>query len=280
MKRTNIKRVLIAVLLGSVLFCQPMSACADDFGTSIVGGHRAAYGAWPWIVGLIKADRNIMDGHFCGGSLISPSWVLTAAHCVENGMQPSQVDVVLGLTDLEDPEAGYERIPVKRIISHPGYNKVMVSNDIALLELDHASRQRIMKTLIDNDDQETLAGHGTMATVIGWGATDPNRKNFPRWLLQAEVPIVSQEVCERALPGEIDQTMVCAGYVAGGTDACSGDSGGPLVVADGQGGYAQTGVVSWGKSTCGKAGEYGVYSRVSANRDWVLYYVQPDRTGR
>ncbi len=268
------KYILSALLLCGLVASQPAAILANEFDTRVIGGERAAQGAWPWMAGLIDKNGSPFRSHFCGGSLISPTWVLTAAHCVEGESRPSDIHVVLGLTDLSAPEAGYERIPVLRIISHPGFEQDVGDNDIALLELSRASDQTPLAGLIDSGNQSTLAGPGRLATVIGWGSTDPRGDSSTRWLMQAEVPITSQDTCERAFPGEIDQTMLCAGYTQGGKDACSGDSGGPLVVPDGKGGYAQAGIVSWGAATCAKAGEYGVYSRVAANREWIAQYVK------
>lgn len=243
----------------------------------IIGGKAAAPGAWPWMAALVMRNIEPYNGQFCGGSLISPDWVLTAAHCVftynakgqMTNILNNNIDIVLGTNDLEAPQNQYERIPVDRIIPHPDYNQYTDDNDIALLKLSRPSVQSPLSCLTPIDEPE-LAPPGTEATLLGWGDTSlsPYFESFPNLLMQVNVPIVSNEVCNQAYPGEITENMICAGFEQGGKDSCQGDSGGPMVVRKGKEGYIQAGIVSWGYG-CALAGYYGVYTRVSKYTEWI-----------
>lgn len=250
--------------------------------SKIIGGTKAPYGAWPSTVALLNAEKiqKIESGstntpfdeanyqaQFCGATLISSRWVLTAAHCVVDGSTgrqstPSSIKALLGTSDLLD---GGIRNNIRRIVVHPSYDYKTGDADIALLELEYHSGVRTLPVSADD------APVGLLATVVGWGAKSQNGTNFPEELYEVELPIVSRSICEDIYgTTEFTQNMICAGYSQGGKDTCKSDSGGPLMAIQ-NGEYVQIGITSWGVG-CAKPRLYGVYTRLSRFKNWVDSY--------
>ncbi len=226
----------------------------------IVGGENARPGEFPWQVsiGFQRADGSIFS--FCGGSLIAPDWVLTAAHC---DVRPGE-KVIVERLDLRTDEG--EVIDIAEVKNHEGYNPQTNDSDIALLRLaSPASAQPI--GLIEADTN--LAGPENDLTVSGYGLLEEEGQASPT-LQKVTVPIISNIICQVKYDGtgvSITENMLCAG--SPGKDSCQGDSGGPGMVVDtGLGDFRLAGVVSFGIG-CARASFPGVYTRVSQFLDWI-----------
>nr|WP_223242572.1 serine protease [Streptomyces sp. CBMA123] len=236
----------------------------------VVGGATVSTADHPWIVALASRQQfgSGRSGQFCGGALVTPTKVVTAAHCFYDESK-GRVDrpglkVVVGRDDMRG-SAGRE-VAVQRVWIHPDYNFAANMNDVAVLTLADSQGSRPVVELVGQGESGPYAA-GTGAQVYGWGDTS-GRGDYSPVLREVDVPIVSDQTCAHAYPGGQDgkfdaRGMVCAGEEKGGKDACQGDSGGPLIVAG-----RLAGLVSWGTG-CAEAGHPGVYTRVSSVTDAV-----------
>ncbi|MEM7218486.1 MAG: trypsin-like serine protease [Pseudomonadota bacterium] len=259
------RRLAIATLLGSLLTVPAASAAdatEEEQQPRIVGGDVVTRTDRPWMSALLV--RGIADAaraQYCGASLISERWALTAAHCLI-GERPSGTDVLIGRRDLNARDG--ERIAARRFVRHPDYDPRLELNDIALIELARPSSLPPVGLATPGNAFENP---GRLAEVMGWGNLREGG-GFSPLLQGVKVPVVAHRVCDRAYGGIDEAAMVCAGFADGGKDSCQGDSGGPLFVPLSGSGYAQIGIVSFGQG-CARPGLPGVYTRVSNYYDWV-----------
>jgi secreted trypsin-like serine protease len=242
---------------------------------NIIGGAEAPIEAYPFMVAVGPS----FDGQFfqfCGGSLISDRWVVTAAHCTE-GFPIEFASVLVGTDNVSDGSG--QVLAVKALHIHPDYTltpaeptgepvSVLAGFDIALWELADpiALADSSLNTVEMLRAGTDLDATGTLATALGWGTSDRDSD----LLQQVHVPIFDQKACHDVYSDAINfETQICAGVPEGGIDACQGDSGGPLLVRsrDRQE-WRLSGITSYGNG-CALPGNPGVYARVSALSDWV-----------
>ncbi|XP_032304968.1 transmembrane protease serine 4 isoform X1 [Coturnix japonica] len=271
-------------LSGSVvsLLC---SSCGESVRTPrVLGGRPAAIETWPWQVSLRYRGE-----HICGGSIIDPLWILTAAHCFRNNPIIPSWRVKAGSDVLSGPAT----LAIEKVFLPEGTSTSPSNDDIALVKLQvplHMS-DSIKPICLPYFDENLEPG--TPLWVIGWGYTQENGEwdivsSLPCWgclgtppdvhillragklsetLQQAEVRLIDMQSCNlEAYHGKVTQKMLCAGLPEGGVDTCQGDSGGPLLYSNRH--WQVVGIVSWGFG-CGTPSTPGVYTSVRAYLNWI-----------
>nr|XP_034989966.1 hyaluronan-binding protein 2 isoform X2 [Zootoca vivipara] len=244
----------------------------------IYGGAKSTPGKHPWQASVQrKVSRGIYfpKGHFCGGVLIEPCWVLTAAHCVLTDAHT--LEVFLGKKDLRRKEHYEQKFDVEKLIIHGHYGEIedVPYNDIALLKLKPidghcAVETRYVKRVCLPD---STFPDDTECYISGWGETETGESSHQ--LLDARVKLISQVRCNArsAHNNRLDESMLCAGNLQRtSADTCQGDSGGPLTCVK-NGSYYVYGIVSWGEH-CGLRQKPGVYTHVIRFLNWIRTKIQ------
>lgn len=229
----------------------------------IVGGSSASLGDWPWQVSL-----HVQDVHICGGSIITPEWIVTAAHCVEEPLNsPRYWTAFAGILRQSSMFYGSGH-RVEKVIAHPNYDSKTKNNDVALLKL------QTPLTFNDRVKPVCLPNPGMMLEtrqpcwISGWGATYEKGKTSDM-LNAAMVYLIEPGRCNSKLvySNLVTPAMICAGHLEGSIDSCQGDSGGPLVTLKNEIWWL-IGDTSWG-SGCAKPNRPGVYGNMTVFTDWI-----------
>lgn len=242
---------------------------------------------YPWLVGLRAAKHS--SKYYCGGSIISPEFVITAGHCLFNQYTgqvflPTDITVIVGDHDqtshVDDVKGVTRQVDVKEIIPHQLFLAYRAYHDIGLIrlatKLDLVSHSQVRAVCLPHSSVTTY--EGALGTAYGWGVLKEEDKYLPDVPQEVTMPILGPN-CKDNQFGDVTFTsyMLCAGVDQGGKDTCLGDSGGPFTVKDNNNNHVLVGITSFGTG-CARPGSPGVYTRVTAYLPWILSKVKDSCT--
>ncbi|XP_051504620.1 urokinase-type plasminogen activator-like [Myxocyprinus asiaticus] len=240
----------------------------------IIGGSKSTVESLPWIAAIFHRERFI-----CGGSLIAPCWVLTAAHCFDLGMNTkiNKYSVYLGKNAINKINPAIEqRFAVSKLVVHHEFNFTLqnYTHDIALLKIVDRSGQcaRKMNSVrtVCLPPSGVMIPPGSYCNIAGYGIHQKGGFEFSQYLKETQVKLISQSDCEYYYNNEekdVNKHMFCAVGKNWKEDACKGDSGGPLVCEVNNTMFL-FGIISWGDK-CAEEFKPGVYTKVTNYNQWI-----------
>ncbi|WBO65288.1 trypsin-like serine protease [Streptomyces camelliae] len=257
----------------------PQPSASGTVAPHIIGGTTTSISTAPWMVQLwYYDDKGTSDtsddvGFFCGGTVVSPTKILTAAHCVSGYDWHNNGAIIYGTSQLPttDPSTnttdfhGGTVTGVWRQWNDSSFKITSAGtavNDVAVLTLPNPISAKPLP--ITTSDDTTSYKAGTQAQIYGWGRTSSTNQDISQTLQKATVPVNADSTCSAYYGSDfVAGAMTCVGAPASGSDSgtvasCNGDSGGPLVV-----GGRVVGVVSWGVQDCVAQGSYSVFTKLS-----------------
>ncbi|MEJ1286986.1 kallikrein 1 [Cricetulus griseus] len=236
---------------------------APPIQSRIIGGSDCEKSSQPWQAAIYHYTK-----FQCGGILVDPKWVLTAAHCYSDKYQ-----VWLGRNSLDENEPSAQHLFVHKSFPHPDFNMDLLKNNSQNLEADYSNDLMLLqltqpaeitdsvKVLSLPTEEPTM---GSTCLASGWGSVEPIDFEYPENLQCVNLKLLPIEECIKAHAQKVTDLMLCAGDLEEGKDTCVGDSGGPLI-CDGM----FQGVTSWGPAPCGKPDKPGIYTKLIEFVPWI-----------
>ncbi|ODN00707.1 Venom serine protease Bi-VSP [Orchesella cincta] len=240
----------------------------------IIDGTLSKQNAWPWVAAMVTTSNNVRR-IYCGASVITTKYLLTAAHCVYLGF--NTLTVIVGTNNLNDNGALEYQIASKYI--HPKFNPITLEDDIALVELESRITFSEKVFPICLTPQVGVPFANKSAIVAGWGRTSTAIiDSYTTMQRQAVISVFSKKECQAryknvtAIPlKDITDSKLCASGSTNNRGSCQGDSGSPLFLLKkgSTDSYLQIGIVSAGNETCANSKYPGIYTRVSRYTKWI-----------
>jgi len=275
---TAIPAMLMALLLLAFLLTTAPTSAYEECGkrgaaSRIIGGERAAHGEFPWQISL-RFSLLGTSKHVCGGSLIRPNWVVTAAHCFDSSKTAARYVVRVGEWRMKSNDGSEADFRVDEIIIHENWE--LPNNDIALIKLKgevdvsgpYAGTICLPSKTEDyrgtSDCVLTGWGYTSYHLVVGWKSAN--------YLQKVTGPVWNQTDLMDSWGKIITPNMLGFGYDTHRYGDCKGDSGGPLVCPNSRGAYDLAGIVSWGTKYC--VLRPGVLTSVAAYHNWILSHIR------
>lgn len=243
------KTALIALALAHVALAVPTL----ELNPYVVNGTDANIVDRPYIVSIRSGTS-----HNCGGSILSSTWILSAAHCSGTSVQYGTDRISASGTNI---------VSIARWIRHENYSAFTLNNDIAVVQLAAALpawSSNLQPTKLPPRFYEVPGNWATKAILVGFGL-DKTGGTIQTRLQEVELLVASNDHCSTVHRNTVYPSNICAGIPEGGKGQCSGDSGGPLTLENGQ----QIGLVSWSEKPCTIAPYPGVYTKCSHHIDWI-----------
>jgi len=252
--------------------CTGRVISSEELNSTIIGGNPAPPHAYPWQISLQKRKADGSYGHYCGGSIIDPTTIVCAAHCVVTHTA-SDFQIVAGAHFLsEDKDGSWQVRSISKLIPHEKYNDVHLGYDISLIKLSEPLTFGGPVAPVILPYQGEQVEEGTMCENSGWGKTSTDPPVWPDELLVVTIPYVPQDVC-KSIWENVGQTIydgeICAGDLTTNKGPCNGDSGGPMICENRLHDWVLHGIVSWGSSQPAEEGYPAVFTRVSYFMDWI-----------
>jgi len=239
-------------------------------GSRIVGGYEAVPHSFPWMAALFVDEQ-----WFCGGTIISDEWVLTAAHCA-NGA--SSMRVMLGAHNVrEATEEGRIEVVTTDFFTHPGWSQFNLHNDLALVHLPYALNftENIRPVCLPSHSEAGTHWDGEEAVASGWGKPTDSSTSISPTLRWVETDTISNTACWIEFPTAVNKNVICISG-AHGKSTCNGDSGGPLYLHNHSGSldseiqpYKQIGITSFGSSLGCEIGFHAAFTRTANYLEWI-----------
>jgi len=276
MKRTLYRTLPRITFLTTLSVLASPIVNAAPSGKIIGGTPVSSPSDYPWQVALFTDKSDVYSSQYCGGTILSDRWIVTAAHCID---KDEVIYIAAGIIDLDNSAAG-EVAKVEEAFVHPQFDPDTFDNDIALLVLEtplnlsHCGSNCLAIDPVTPDNETTVLYENALAIITGWGNRNSSGpEDYPLILNVADVQIVpctGTGYADTSVYPEypITNNMFCAGTPDYSRDTCQGDSGGPLVVFDTDSTPLLGGITSWGEG-CAIDNYPGVYTRVANYQNWI-----------